>query len=54
MVKYLEYKNFNPNFPENHCVKYEKRRFKVKENDKWVVKYTIHITENKENGKETR
>ena len=27
---------------------------RVKENDKWVVKYTIHITENKENGKETR
>lgn len=27
---------------------------RVKENNKWDVKYTIHITENKENGKETR
>lgn len=26
---------------------------RVKENDKWVVKYTIHITKNEENGKET-
>ncbi len=35
LVKYLKCKNFNPHFPENHCIKYENKRFKLKENDKW-------------------
>ena len=35
LVKYLKCKNFNPMFPENHCIKYENRRFKLKENNKW-------------------
>jgi hypothetical protein len=35
LVKYLKCKNFNPQFPENHCIKYENKRFKLKENDKW-------------------
>jgi hypothetical protein len=35
LVKYLKCKNFNPLFPENHCIKYENRCFKLKENNKW-------------------
>ncbi len=35
LVKYLKCKNFNPNFPENHCIKYENKRFKLKENENW-------------------
>ncbi len=35
LVKYLKCKNFNPKFPENHCIKYENRSFKVKENNCW-------------------
>jgi hypothetical protein len=37
LVKYLKCKNFNPLFPENHCIKYENRRFKMKENNKWAL-----------------
>jgi hypothetical protein len=37
LVKYLKCKNFNPQFPENHCIKYENRRFKMKENNKWSL-----------------
>ena len=37
LVKYLKCKNFNPRFPENHCIKYENRRFKMKENNKWSL-----------------
>ena len=37
LVKYLKCKNFNPHFPENHCIKYENRRFKMKENNKWSL-----------------
>ena len=37
LVKYLKCKNFNPQFPENHCIKYEKRRFKMKENNRWSL-----------------
>jgi hypothetical protein len=35
LVKYLKCKNFNPLFPENHCIKYENRCFKLKENNNW-------------------
>ena len=35
LVKYLRCKNFNPKFPENHCIKYENRCFKLKENNNW-------------------
>jgi hypothetical protein len=35
LVKYLRCKNFNPLFPENHCIKYENRCFKLKENNRW-------------------
>ncbi len=35
LVKYLKCKNFNPHFPENHCIKYENKRFKLKENNRW-------------------
>ena len=37
LIKYLKCKNFNPQFPENHCIKYENRRFKMKENDRWSL-----------------
>ncbi len=37
LVKYLKCKNFNPQFPENHCIKYENKRFKLKENNKWAL-----------------
>jgi hypothetical protein len=35
LVKYLKCKNFNPKFPENHCIKYENKRFKLKQDEKW-------------------
>jgi len=35
LVKYLKCKNFNPLFPENHCIKYENKCFKLKENNRW-------------------
>jgi len=37
LVKYLKCKNFNPHFPENRCLKYENKRFKLKENDRWEL-----------------
>ena len=37
LVKYLKCKNFNPQFPENHCIKYENKKFKMKENNKWSL-----------------
>ena len=37
LVKYLKCKNFNPHFPENRCLKYENKRFKFKENDRWEL-----------------
>ena len=37
LVRYLKSKNFNPLFPENHCIKYENKRFKMKENNKWSL-----------------
>jgi hypothetical protein len=37
LIKYLKCKNFNPLFPENHCIKYENKRFKMKENNRWSL-----------------
>jgi hypothetical protein len=35
LVRYLKCRNMNPHFPENHSIKYEGSRFRIRENNDW-------------------
>jgi hypothetical protein len=38
LIKYIEYKNFNDEFPENRNIKYENNNCLIKEEGKWKSK----------------
>jgi len=45
--KYIEYKHFNKNFPENHNIRYERNKgFLIKKNNNWSLINIDHLTDN--------
>ena len=38
IIKYIEYKYLNEEFPENRNIKYEKNKCLIRENGKWKIK----------------